>query len=391
LKREVTFKHGKLELFGRTLDELKVLVKEEFPGVPGFRAEQLYKWMYTKRASSFAEMTDLPKAFIAQLEEKSYLPQIKMMHESVSEDGTRKFLFELEDGKDIETVLIPSEMRDDKGEARRKTICVSTQVGCPLDCKFCATASLKLKRNLTSGEILLQIFEVEKRTGERITNMVYMGMGEPMLNYDNVVRSLRIITDPENEMIGKRRITVSTSGLPEEIRKFAHEGLNVKLALSLHATTNDLRTRLMPINKKHQLEEVLSAMEEYYRETRIPITYEYILFEGLNDTPADAKRIAKITRRMPSKVNVIPFHKIDFTDPQGVSATLKPAEPAAFEAFIKELQSNGAQVMVRSSSGQDIEAACGQLALSKLGELLNTKPDGTDARPLEPSPVQIKL
>ncbi|HET6513003.1 MAG TPA: 23S rRNA (adenine(2503)-C(2))-methyltransferase RlmN [Candidatus Kapabacteria bacterium] len=391
MKREVTFKHGKLELFGRTLDELKALLKDEFPGVPGFRADQLYKWMYSRRANTFAEMTDLPKAFIAQLEEKSYLPQIKMLHESVSEDGTRKYLFELEDGKDIETVLIPSEMRDDKGESRRKTICVSTQVGCPLDCKFCATASLKLKRNLTAGEILLQIFEVERRTGERITNMVYMGMGEPMLNYDNVVRSLRIITDPENEMIGKRRITVSTSGIPDAIKDFAKEGLNVKLALSLHATTNDLRTRLMPINKRYDLEEVLSAMEEYYRQTRIPVTYEYILFEGLNDTPADAKRIARITRRMPSKVNVIPFHKIDFTDPQGVSATLKPAEPAKFESFIKELQANGVQVMVRSSSGQDIEAACGQLALSKLGEIMNTNPDGTDARPLVPAPVQIKL
>lgn len=383
MKSEVTFKHGKLELFGRTREEMKAILKAEFPDVPGFRADQLYRWMYTRRATSFAEMTDLPKAFIAQLEEKSYLPQIKLLHESVSEDGTRKFLFEMEDGKDIETVLIPSEMRNDVGESRRKTICVSTQVGCPLDCKFCATATLKLKRNLTSGEILLQIFEAERLSGERITNMVYMGMGEPMLNYDNVVRSLRIITDPENELIGKRRITVSTSGIPDAIKAFAKEGLNVKLALSLHATTNDLRTRLMPINKRYQLEEVLLAMEEYYRETRIPVTYEYILFEGLNDTPADAKRIARITRRMPSKVNVIPFHKIDFTDPQGISATLQPAEPAAFDAFIQELQANGVQVMIRSSSGQDIEAACGQLALSKLGEIMNTKPDGTDGRPLQ--------
>jgi 23S rRNA (adenine2503-C2)-methyltransferase len=193
-----------------------------------------------------------------------------------------------------------------------------------------------------------------------------MGMGEPMLNYDNLVRALRIITDPANELLGKRRITVSTSGIPEAIRQFAKEGLNVKLALSLHATTNELRTRLMPINKRYPLEEVLKAMEEYYSATRIPVTYEYILFKGLNDTIADAKRLARITRRMPSKVNVIPFHPIDFTDPQGVSATLEPAPREEFERFLMMLRNEGAQVMIRSSSGQDIEAACGQLALSEL-------------------------
>lgn len=383
MKKAVSFKHGKLELFGLTRSELREAFAKDLTDVQAFRSEQLYRWMYARRARSFTEMTDLPKSLVAKLEDMSYLPQLTLMHQSNSEDGTRKFLFRLEDGRDIETVLIPSEMRDDEGDAKRKTICVSTQVGCPLDCKFCATASLKLKRNLTAGEILLQIFEVERITGEEITNMVYMGMGEPMLNYENVVRSLRIITDPDNAVLSKRRITVSTSGIPQAIRDFAHEGLDVKLALSLHATTNGLRTQIMPINKRYPLEEVLAAMDEYYRVTRIPVTFEYILFEGLNDTSADAKRIAKITRRVPSKVNVIPFHKIDFTDPQGISASLRPAPPQAFNAFIRMLQENGVQVMVRSSSGQDIEAACGQLALSKLGELINTAPDGTDLRPLQ--------
>lgn len=383
MRQNVTFKHGKLELFGLTLTELQGSLAQAFPSVPGFRAEQLYQWMYQRRVRSFDEMSNLPRTLIDELKEKSYIPALKLLHQSVSEDGTRKFLFELEDGKDIETVLIPSEMRDDAGEARRQTLCVSTQVGCPLDCKFCATASLKLKRNLTTGEILLQIFEVERLTGEAITNMVYMGMGEPMLNYDSVVRSLRIITDPKTELLGRRRITVSTSGIPDAIRDFAKEELNVKLALSLHATTNRLRTQLMPINKRYPLEEVLSAMEEYYRITRIPVTYEYILFEGLNDTEADAKRLAKITRRMPSKVNVIPFHRIDFTEPEGFGATLRPAPPEAFEEFLRMLRKHDVQVMVRSSSGQDIEAACGQLALSKLGELIQTTPDGTDARPIQ--------
>src|SRR5581483_9404895 len=276
-----------------------------------------------------------------------------------SSDGTRKFLFELADGLAIESVLIPSEMLNEEGEAKRKTLCVSTQVGCPLDCKFCATASLKLKRNLTSAEILLQIFEVERLTQEKISNLVFMGMGEPMLNYENVVRALRIITDPRTEMLGKRRVTVSTSGLPDEIRAFAREGLNVKLALSLHATTDTLRTRLMPINKKYPLPTVLAAIEDYYKITKQPVTYEYILFEGLNDTPSDAARLAKIARRVPSRVNVIPFHPIDFTHPTGVSRELRPASEANFRDFLSMLRNAGVSVFIRSSSGKDIEAACG--------------------------------
>jgi 23S rRNA (adenine2503-C2)-methyltransferase len=359
-------KGSPVQLFGLTLEEIEATLRSELAVEQKFRAKQVYQWLYQKRARSFEEMTDLPKKLQQDLASRFWIPSLKVEQESVSADGTRKYLFTLDDGRAIETVLIPSEMRDDRGESRRKTLCVSTQVGCPLDCKFCATASMKLKRNLTTAEILLEIFEVERLTGERITNMVYMGMGEPMLNYENVVKSLRIITDPANELIGKRRITVSTSGIPEAIRKFSQEGLGVKLALSLHATTNGLRTQLMPINKRYPLEEVLSAMEEYYRETGIPVTYEYILFKDLNDSEEDAKRIAKIARRMPSKVNVIPFHEIDFTSPTGLGAELKPAPPARFRAFLEALKQNGVQVMVRSSSGEDIEAACGQLAVINL-------------------------
>jgi 23S rRNA (adenine2503-C2)-methyltransferase len=357
---------GQTQLFGMSVDEIARTLQTELGVGERFRAKQIYQWLYQKRARTFGEMTDLPKALQAQLAEHFTIPSLAVERESVSADGTRKYLFDLGDERSIETVLIPSEMRDERGEARRKTLCVSTQVGCPLDCKFCATASMKLKRNLTTGEILLQIFEVERLTGERITNMVYMGMGEPMLNYDNVVQSLRIITDPAIELLGKRRITVSTSGIPEAIRAFAKEGLNVKLALSLHATTNDLRTRLMPINKRYPLEEVLDAMEAYYRATNIPVTYEYILFKDLNDGREDARRIAKIARRMPSKVNVIPFHEIAFTNPTGIGAELRPAPPSTFKHFLETLKAEGVQVMVRSSSGEDIEAACGQLAVINL-------------------------
>ncbi len=353
------------EFFGRTREEIGELLTSEFVAEK-YRADQLYRWLYARRARTFGEMTDLPRDLLNTLESRFSIPSLVTEHVSHASDGTKKYLFALEDGQRVETVLIPSEMRDVLGEHRRKTLCVSTQVGCPLDCKFCATASMKVKRNLTTGEILLQLFEVERESGEAITNLVFMGMGEPMLNYDNVVRALRILTDPKLELLNKRRITVSTSGIPDAIRDFAKEGLNVKLALSLHATTNALRTQLMPINKRYPLEEVLSAMEEYYQVTRVPITYEYILFQGLNDTEADAKRLAKIARRVPSKVNVIPFHPIDFTNPQGFSATLKPAPKEEFDHFLATLRREGAQVMIRSSSGKDIEAACGQLALSDL-------------------------
>jgi 23S rRNA (adenine2503-C2)-methyltransferase len=350
--------------FGRSKKELEELLLTEFSVKEKFRAKQIYEWFYGRRAKSFSEMTNLPRSLQLALEEKYTIPTLISSHISESTDGTKKFLFALEDGRSIETVLIPSEMRDDR--TPRRTLCVSTQVGCPLDCKFCATASMKLKRNLTVAEILLQIFEVERITGEAITNLVFMGMGEPMLNYDNLVRALRIITDPDLEILGKRRVTVSTSGIAPAILQFAKEGLNVKLALSLHATTNALRTRLMPINKRYPLEEVLAAMEEYYQTTRRAVTYEYILFDGLNDSPADALRLAKIARRMPSKVNVIPFHPIDFTHPSGLGAELKPATTQAFDRFLSLLRAEGITVTTRTSSGKDIEAACGQLALAEL-------------------------
>ncbi len=352
------------EFFGRSREELWELLREELAIPEQFRADQIYEWLYARRARSFSEMSNLPKDLRKALEARFILPTLTAQHVSESVDGTKKFLFHLEDDRSIETVLIPSEMRGER--IPRRTLCVSTQVGCPLDCKFCATASLKLKRNLTTAEILLQIFEVERLTGETITNLVFMGMGEPMLNYENLVRALKIITDPKTEMLISRRVTVSTSGIPDAIKTFANEGLNVKLALSLHATTNALRTRLMPINKRYPLEEVLSAMESYYKITGRPVTYEYIVFDGLNDAPADAARLAKIARRVPSRVNIIPFHPIDFTHPTGFAAELRPASKTAFDRFIASLKDVGVTALVRTSSGKDIEAACGQLALAEL-------------------------
>ncbi len=355
-------------LLGMTREEIATLV--EAMGEPSYRAGQIYDWIYSNRASDFAVMTSLGRTTREALAEQGRLRSLAMLDSQTSEDGTVKYLFRTTDGLNIESVLIPSEARDDQDEPRRRTICISTQVGCPLDCCFCATASMKMKRNLTAGEIIEQFMQVEERTDGEITNIVYMGMGEPMLNYDNVFRSVAIFTDPKNNLVGARHITVSTSGFPDAIRRMADEGERVKLALSLHALTNGMRSELMPINRRYDISQLMDAIEYYYRRTRLPITYEYILFDGWNDTDADVRRLARITRRVPSKVNVIPFHEIEFTNPQGISAQLRATTREKFDIFIGKLRELGVQVMVRSSSGEDIDAACGQLAIRHEAEKL---------------------
>lgn len=351
-------------LRGMDREQLRLVV--EAVGEKPYRAAQLYKWIYARRAGSLDEMTDLPAAFRSAVAERNPLTLTSLSTVTKSVDGTVKVLFRLRDGREVETVRIPSERVDDDGAPVRRTVCVSTQVGCPLNCRFCATASMKLKRNLSAGEILDQVIGMEALTGERITNLVFMGMGEPMLNYDNVMAATDILIHPENEFLGSKRITLSTSGLVDGIRRMADERRPIKLALSLHATTDGLRSQLMPINNKWALADLKEALIYYYKATKNPVTFEYILFDGLNDTELDARRLAKLTRVVPSKVNVIPFHPIDFTEPEGISAQLRPTSQEAFAHFIALLRHYGATVMIRSSSGKDIHAACGQLALSSI-------------------------
>lgn len=354
----------------QTLVQLLGLVPAELEafcadiGEPAYRARQIFRWLYNKQVTSFDAMTDLSQSLRTKLGQHALLAPLSLQTVQHSEDGTKKFLFTLHDGREVESVLIPSEMRNESGDNKRMTICVSTQVGCPLGCKFCATASLKMKRNLTTGEILGQLLLVQQHAEQKITNLVFMGMGEPMLNYDNVMKAVDIMIHSEADLLSPRRITLSTSGIVEGIKRMADEDRPIKLALSLHALTDGLRTNLMPINKKWNLRALGDAIEYYYRKTRRTVTYEYILFEGLNDTYQDAVRMAKMTRRVPSKVNVIPFHTIEFTNPEGISAQLRPTEQATFEQFIQWLKSLDVTVMVRTSSGKDIHAACGQLALS---------------------------
>lgn len=356
---------GPIELKGRPLPDLEQLLIEH--GERKYRAQQVYDGLYIQRADDAASIQVLPQALRDRLDTEFRTQSVKLSAKQQSDDGTIKFLFELYDGRQVESVLIPSEMVEADGRPRRLTLCVSTQVGCNLGCVFCATASLKLTRNLTSGEIVDQFLQAQKHTDKPITNVVFMGMGEPMNNYDNVMSSTQIFTDQRTKMVAPRRITLSTAGVVPGIIRMADEGRIIKLALSLHATTQDVREQLMPIARKYQLPELIESLEYYYRKTRKSITYEYILFEGINDSIDDVKRLVRLARRMPTKVNVIPFHDIDFTQPQGFAQTLRPTSKEKFDWFLKQLRDEGVTVFIRSSSGLDIDAACGQLAFSHEG------------------------
>jgi 23S rRNA (adenine2503-C2)-methyltransferase len=333
-------------------------------GLEGYRARQVFYWLYNQRTTDFHEMLNLPKTLRSLLAERCIIRHPRIATERHSADGTRKFLLELHDNQSIESVLIPSES-DDPDQKKRLTLCVSTQVGCPLNCRFCATASMKLKRNLTAGEIVGQYVAIQRMAEERITNLVFMGMGEPFLNYEAVMDAVAILTHEKTGGVSAHHITISTAGLVPEIRRFADERLNVKLAISLHATTDALRRELMPINARYPLKDVIEAAEYYYQKTRKRITYEYILFDGLNDRDEDIARLAKLSRRVPSKINIIPFHSIDAAYPSGAPMRLTPTPRAAVEVFAGKLRARHVTVMLRSSSGGDIEAACGQLAVTR--------------------------
>jgi len=344
------------------LEDLQSLM-ESF-GEPKYRAEQIFRELYDNRKSSFNDFTTLPLNLRDKLS-KNYVINTALDSKSqLSIDGTIKYLFKLVNGDSIESVLIPSYDSNDD-DLRRLTLCVSSQVGCALNCAFCATGKLKLTRNLTPGEIVDQVLNVETMSGERITNIVFMGMGEPLHNLNNVIKAIEILTNPMATVINRKRITVSTSGLVSKIDELAKIEKPVKLAVSLHSTTNGLRDKLMPINKKWPIESLRNALENYYRRTRLPITFEYILFEGLNDSNDDVKRLARFVRSIPSKVNIIPFHDISFIPSEGISQELKPASMEKIDSFVDNLKKNKVNAFVRTSSGFDIDAACGQLAFSE--------------------------
>ncbi|HTR80939.1 MAG TPA: 23S rRNA (adenine(2503)-C(2))-methyltransferase RlmN [Bacteroidota bacterium] len=352
---------GQTNLKGLPLHDLEAFVASI--GEPRYRAKQLFAWLYKHRATSFNAMTNFSQDLRNRLEAQATIAHLAIADQQRSaSDGTVKYLFSLDDGLKVESVLIPPRKESIDAE-KRLTLCISTQVGCPLDCKFCATATMGFARNLTVGEIIDQILTAQSLTDKPITNIVYMGMGEPMLNYDNVMASIDIIASDIGMAISPRRITVSTAGYAEQIRRMADEGRKAKLALSLHSLDNPTRTRLMPITKKYPVEELLDALEYYCHTTRKNVMLEYILFEGLNDREADVKNIIKASKRFPCRVNMIPFHSISFTMRGGFSASLKGASEESVARFAKKLRDADIPVFIRHSAGEDIDAACGQLAV----------------------------
>ena len=332
-------------------DQLVSLLKEL--GEPAFRGRQIYEWLWKKGAQSFAEMTNLPLALREKLSDNFQINALKFDLQQVSEDGTIKCRFKLHDGFKIEAVLIPVV------SYQRFTVCVSTQVGCSLTCSFCATGKMKRERNLDPGEIYDQVHAVGKICTERyglpLTNIVYMGMGEPLLNYANVLRSVELITAPEGLGMAARRITVSTAGIAKMIRKLADDQVRFNLALSLHAATDAKRSEIMPINTQNDLQSLREALIYFKAHSKAKLTFEYIAFNDFNDGEDDALALAKFARGLHATINIIEYNQVD-----GVS--LKKSSDDKLDRFATILSDRGIPVTIRRSRGKDIDAACGQLA-----------------------------
>lgn len=318
-----------------------------------YRATQLFIWLYQKKAKSFEEMSDVAKSFREKLGELYYFHLPKICVKQVAYDGTIKLLLELEDGSKVETVL----MRYNYGNA----ICVSSQVGCNMGCAFCASGQLKKKRNLSAAEMVGQVMvvnEILEEEGSKVSHVVVMGTGEPFDNYDEVMDFIRILNDPKGFEIGARHITVSTCGLPDKIRAYALEGLQVNLALSLHAPNNEIRNRLMPINKAYPLEETMEAIRYYENTTSRRVTFEYIMLKGINDGESEAKELVKLLKGITSYVNLIPYNEVE-------NLPFRRTSKESVNLFMNILKEGGVNVTVRKEFGHDIDAACGQLRAKK--------------------------
>ncbi len=334
-----------------TLEQLQKVVVEM--GDKPFRAKQIYHWIWQKTAHSFDEMLNIPKKLLNQIKESYEILPVQIAKKQVSKDGTVKFGFQLHEGHIIEGVLIPSP------DLSRMTACVSSQVGCSLACSFCATGLLDRKRNLTADEIFDQVVfikrEAEQRYNQPLTNIVYMGMGEPLLNYKEVVRSTERITAPDGLNMSPKRITVSTAGISKMIRKLADDDTKFNLALSLHAANDQKRNEIMAINESNSLEVLADALRYYYEKLGRQVTYEYIAFNSFNDSIEDAKELVKFCKIIPSKVNIIEYNTV-----AGLNF-FKTTEDR-LEKFQNYVESQGITATLRRSRGKDIDAACGQLA-----------------------------
>lgn len=340
-----------------TLKDIRKLTREELiaeateMGEKPFRGKQVHEWLHTKRARHFEEMTNLPKAFRQALSERFEIKSIGIADKQYSADGTIKYAFSLHDGRIVEGVLIPT--------ANRTTACISSQVGCSLACKFCATGRMKRMRNLEAYEIYDQVAEIYKDAEilreKPLSNIVYMGMGEPLLNYANVLESTRMIADDAGLGMSPRRITVSTAGIAKMIEKLGDDDVRFNLAVSLHAANDAKRDQIMPINETNTLEALADALRYFYEKTGTRVTYEYIIFKNFNDTMEDARELAEFCQIVPCKVNIIEYNPID-------DGEFEQADPEVVDRFAEYLESRHVIVNVRRSRGKDIDAACGQLA-----------------------------
>jgi len=328
--------------------DLELWVQEA--GQPAFRARQLLRWLYSQNSEDFQTMSDLSKDFRAWLAQNARLPCVVREQVLTDEDGTRKFLLRLHDGERIESVLID--------EGRRRTLCVSSQVGCALGCHFCLTGQAGFKRNLTAGEIVDQVCVARRELGseERLTNLVFMGMGEPLANLKEVTKALEIITSDRGLNFSTRRVTLSTVGLVPEMLQLIRL-IPIKLAVSLHAADNETRSRLMPINRRYPLEELLAACRRLELPSRHRTTFEYLLLAGVNDSPEEARKLAKILRGLRAKINLIPFNEYP-------GAPFRRSSSTRVAEFQKILQDNHFTATTRQSRGAGIMAACGQLTHS---------------------------
>ena len=333
---------GKLDLKGLSLPQLESLLLEF--GKEKYRAKQVFHWIYQRDVTDFEQMTDLGKAFRAQLAERAFISAWQPEVVEESRDRTKKYLFRLADGESVEAVRIPM----DEG---RDTLCISTQVGCAMQCQFCLTGTFGLTRNLTVAEIVNQVCAAQ--SDAPVSNVVLMGMGEPLHNLDNVAAALEILYTDDGFGLGSRRVTLSTCGLVPEIRELA-ERIKVQLAVSLNASTDTVRDQLMPINKKYPLAELMAACRDYSQKTKQKITFEYILISGVNDSIADAKRLVKLLHGLRCKINLIPFNEHEGSE-------FKCPSEAMIREFQTYLMNRQIITMRRASKGQDISAACGQL------------------------------
>ena len=338
----------------QSLDPAEIEAALAQRGQPKYRAAQVLRWLYEKRVTAFADMSDLPAALRVDLAEAFTFLRLENLRTLGSEDTTRKYLFKLPDGALIESVLIPASPALYGEASDRRTLCVSTQVGCAYGCKFCASGLDGFSRNLSPGEIAGQLIEAERLSGERVSNLVFMGMGEPLANFANLMRAIDIINSPWGIGLGARHITVSTSGLAPQIRQLADQPRQIRLAISLHGATDEVRGQIMPVNRKFPLAELLDACAYHASKKKQHITFEYILIEGVNDEPAHAADLARVAKQVRAKVNCIPYNSVEGLEWK------RPSESRQ-DAFMDVLDRARIPATIRREKGHDIAAACGQL------------------------------